>query len=293
MTAPYAQRAITVTFNLGQGSFGGGGFDTVTLAGLRVYAEVSWANLDQQPRAIVRIYGMTLSQINELSVAGLNYAVRQNNKIAIQAGDVGQSLTTVFQGTILEAYPDFSEMPNTAFMVNAVGGADIQLKPVTPTTFQGSASVGTALDQICQKCGLTLENNGVNAVLANPYFPGTGMTQISRAIRAANCFGTLDISAGKLAIWPKLGSRSGDSAVISPNTGMIGYPSFERNFLRVRSIFDPSVYQGPGKKIKVDSQLTAAKGDWTLIQVDLALASETPGGPWEMSIKASPAQTGQ
>lgn len=298
MTQAYARRQINVTFQLGKGSFGNSGFDSVTFKapdagspGMRVFAEISWANLPQEIRGVFRIYGLTLDHINQLTKAGRFYDLR-NDKILVQAGDVGGALTTVFNGNIIEAYPDFREMPNTAFQVIAVGGGDINLKPVPPTTFEGSVSAGTALGQIAQKCGLTLENNGVNATLSNPYFPGAGITQITRGLRAANCFGTIDSMSNILAIWPKGGSRSGEAARISPDTGMIGYPEFEQIFIRIRSVFAPELYSGPGKKINVDTQLTAAKGEWSMIQVDLALASEIPDGPWEMLIKAGRADQG-
>lgn len=288
MSAPYARRQINVTFQLGKGSFGASGYDTVTFKspstgapGMRVFAEISSAQLPQQIRGVIRIYGLTLDHINQLTNAGRFYEPSRD-KILVQAGDVGGPLATVFQGNIIEAYPDFREMPNTAFQILAGPGA-INLKPVEPTSFEGATPAPTALGQIAQKCGLSLENNGVNAVLSNPYFPGTGITQINRALGAANCFGTIDPVKNQLAIWPKNGSRSGTPAKISPETGMIGYPEFQKINVRVRSVFDPALVGiGPGKKMTVDSQFTAAQGEWIIGQVDLTLASETPGGPWEM-----------
>lgn len=282
--APYAQRAINCSFQLGKGSFGGSGFNTVTLENLRIETRVEYANLPHAPTAIVRIYGMTLSQMNELTVAGLQWQNR-NNKVLVEAGDFGSKLTAVFNGDIIEAYPDFKDMPNAAFVVLAVGGAGINLTPVSPTSFKGSVSVETALNQICGKAGLTLENNGVDAQLSNPYFPGTATPQINSAIRAANCFGHLDTINSTLSIWPRGGSRSGETPTISAATGMIGYPEFEKNMIKVRTLFDPEI-KGVGKKIKVESQLTAAQGEWTVIQIDYNLASQMLNGPWEMTIKA-------
>lgn len=289
MSAPYARRQLNVTFQLGKGSFGGSGSDSITFKapstgapGMRVFAEISWANLPQQIRGVIRMYGLTLDHMNQLTNAGRFYEPSRD-KVLVQAGDVGGALTTVFQGTIIEAYPDFREMPNTAFQVIALGGAEINLKPVEPTTFEGAVSAPTALGQIAQKCGLTLENNGVSTMLSNPYFPGAGMTQINRAISAVNCFGTIDTAKNQLAIWPKDGSRSGASVKIGPDTGMIGYPEFQKINVRVRSVFDPALVGiGPGKKMTVDSQFTAAQGEWIVGQVDLTLASEMPDGPWEM-----------
>ena len=285
MSAPYAKRAISVTFQLGKGSFGASGSNTITHSGLRVFLTTEWANLPSQPTAIIRIYGLTLSEMNALTVAGLNW-LNRDNLVRVDAGDVGDQLTTVYSGTIKEAFPDFREAPDSAFMVTAIGGATTNVKPPQPVTFAGATPFATAMQQILKPTGLTHENNGVNAILQSPYFPGSSMAQINRALQHANCFGVLDPMANKLATWPKTGSRGGDATVISAATGMIGYPEFEKVFIRVRTRFDGSLYKGVGKKIKVETQLTAAQGIWNIIQVDLNLASEMPGGPWEIIMKA-------
>jgi hypothetical protein len=45
-----------------------------------------------------------------------------------------------------------------------------------------------------------------------------------------------------LTIWPKTGgSPTGNAVVFSPETGMIGYPEFEQNRIRVRTVFAPGV----------------------------------------------------
>ena len=255
---------------------------------MRVIFDSEWANLaPHQPRAIIRVYGLTLSEMNEMTRAGLMYLSRFNN-IQIDAGDVGGQMTTVFIGQIVEAYPDLREMPDSALQITAIGGGEQQLKPVQPVTVSGPTPFATAMQKILAPTPFTLENNGINAVFQSPYFPGTAMAQINRAIRAANCFGCLDTLTNTLAVWPKNGSRGGDAVIISPQTGMIGYPEFEQQFIRVRCRFDGGLFRGPGRQIQVQSQLTAAQGTWVLIQADLHLASELDGGPWEIAIKARP-----
>jgi hypothetical protein len=282
---PYAKRAITVTFKLGTGPFGDTGSDTVTLQGLRVLFQADWSNLDSQPTAIIRIYGMTLSQMNQLTTAGNVYTVR-GDKVQVDAGDVGGNMIPVFVGTINQAFPDFREAPNAAFMVAAIGGGELNIKPAQPVTFSGSRPFATVMQKILEPTGLTHEDNGVNAILQSPYFPGSTMSQVSRALQSARCFGCLDTMKNVVATWPKNSSRGGDAAVVSPATGMIGYPEFQRAQIMVRTRFDGTLHP-PGTKIQVQSQLDAAKGNWTVLKEDLTLSSEEPGGPWEMLITAS------
>jgi len=289
MTGSFVERAITVTFQLGTGAFGNSGFNTLTLEGLRCEAHVALAMLPSPPTAILRVYGMTLSQINQLSVAGLTFQER-NNRVAIQAGNVGDTLVAVYNGTIYEARPDFSDQPEVSFLVTAVGTLGIQLTPVAPTSFKGGVPVETALTAIAAKAGLTVENHGVTAVLSNPYFPGDAMAQIKACLRAADCLGSIDPVRNVLVIWPKLGSApssAGAVPTISAATGMIGYPTFSRNYIQVRALFDPTI-KGTGSHFRVESELKAANGLWQIVNIEYDLSSQTPGGPWEMTIEGYP-----
>ncbi|HZK89495.1 MAG TPA: hypothetical protein VFC56_05040 [Stellaceae bacterium] len=289
--SPYAERAITLTFQLGKGDFGGSGADTLTIAGLRVVVHVELVLLPGTGVGIIRVYGMTLNHMNALTQAGLVYAARKNY-VAVQAGDAQSGMTTVFNGVIVEAYPDMREMPNTAFFIRASPSQVIQLKPVPPVSFSGATPVPTALTSILNGTGFTLENGGVNTILASPYFPGAAWSQILSCVRAANCFAHLDPVKKVLAIWPKDGSRSGGTPEIGPDTGMIGYPEFQARQIHVRARFDPAIRSSVGQKIKINSQLKAASGEFVVNYLTYDLASQMPDGPWDMTIEATPVTGG-
>ena len=294
MTAAYARRRIVVTFQLGEGDFGLSGSSTVTLGGqlnsgapgLRILAEIQNATLPSPGQAVVSIWGMKLSDINKLTQAGLQYKFR-NNKIAVQAGDDQSGLTTVFNGVIIEAFPYFRNQPDTPFIVTAGPGPEISMPPVKPVTFPGSVPFETAVSQILQPTGYTLKNQGVNAVLASPYFQGTAMSQLMSAVRAADAYAAIDPVNRQIVTTPRTGGSANVSAVISPQNGMIGYPEFESLKVKVRSIFVPGVGK-PGDYIQIQSQLSAANGVFFVTQTDYSLASELPDGPWEMLITATP-----
>jgi hypothetical protein len=201
----YAKRQIQLTFQLGTGSLGEGGANQLTLTGLRCRAQVSLVTLPATGPAQIRIFGLSLDHINSLTQAGRLWEPKHNT-IAIAAGDAGGQLATIFNGEIYSAYPDFNEMPDTAFVISAAGGgAKIQLAPAPPVSFGGSVTLKTALTQILQSIGATLEDNGGagSVSLAAPYFPGSAWAQINRAIDAANVYGTFDQGRNVLTIWPK------------------------------------------------------------------------------------------
>lgn len=290
---PYAERIIVLTLTLGTGTFGATGSSTLTMGDptnaencLRSLVQIENAPTPHPGRAIVTVYGLTLDQINQATIAGILYDGRQN-KISIQAGDAQAGVTTIYNGIVWQAYPKANQ-PEMPFIMMANPAFIAQLKPVTPTSFKGPMDGATILGQLAGQMGVTLENNsGVTAILSNPYFAGTTWDQIKAITEAMNCYSTLDAAAGVLAIWPKNGNRGGSNIpMISPQTGMIDYPEFQAANIKVRTEFDPGAIYTPGHQIQVQSQFTAASGLWTAHKFDVNISCRMPDGPWESAITA-------
>ncbi len=286
MTAAYAVRRILLTFQVPGGQ--------IKLAsgnpGLRIYAHVDFANAPTTGGAQIRVYGLTLSHMNQLSVAGLVFESRLNqNFVTVEAGDE-TGMATIFTGQIMQAFPDFARQPDVSFVIIASPANVPQMKPVEPTSFQGPTSTSTILSKIAEKAGLTAENNGVSTVLQSPYFPGTAWQQFLGLVRAADAFGFLDGVNKVLAVWGKNGSRSGGKTIISPENGMIGYPNFQALNVIVRTMFTTEIQAGVGKIVTIKSQLTAANGDFTVYNVVHDLMTEMQDGPWETVVSATPAK---
>src|SRR5579859_3383651 len=99
---PYAQRAITLQFQLNDGqSFGPNQSNVLTVSGLRVIASFANALAPTLPTCVMTVYGLTLDQMNKLSVAGL-YLYGSNktlvNSVSVQAGIVNGPMATIFSG---------------------------------------------------------------------------------------------------------------------------------------------------------------------------------------------------
>jgi Baseplate hub gp41 len=193
------------------------------------------------------IFGMDLTQINALTKAGLVYAAKPGtplNQMTIEAGDTNTEYQTVFSGIIVDAAPQFNRQPQVAFVVTANSLHEMQLNPVAPNSFNGSADVADVMKSLARTAGLTLENNGVSVKLVNPYFPGGIIDQITSCARAANINWHIDPVAGVLAIWPVTGFRHGSAVNVSPEAGMIGYPEFSQALVHVRTLFNPALKTG-------------------------------------------------
>lgn len=290
LQVPYAVRQISLTFQLGTGSFGGSGQDTLTVSGLRVICHVESVVFPQMGSTLtMKVYGLTLDQMNQLSVAGLLFDGRQN-QVLVQAGDAVLGLSTVFRGIIIEAYPSLDTAEDAHFFVYASVSTLAQLKPVAPTSYPGSVSAASAIQAMATQGGFSFTNNGVTAVLNSPYFPGTVWQQIQAAVRAADCFAFLNGTTNTLVIWPKNATTPPSATiVVSPASGMIGYPKFQKKIIIVSTIFSPQIALRPSLTILVQSSLAAANNaKLTIIKVNYDLSSQMPGGPWEVTIEGTP-----
>lgn len=277
------KRRIDLTFRLGEGSFGGDGSNTVKVTGLRCTASISKAGGVSMTALQLRVYGLPLTLMNRLTTLGKQLTAGRNNTVTVEAGSDDTGMAVVFIGTIHQAWADLNSAPDAVFTVEAYTSLLDALRPLPPTSFNGSADVATILSGLAQQMGYAFENNGVSVQLAYPYFPGTGRDQAMAAAHAANINILFDDST--LAIWPKNGKRGGAAVLLSKDTGMVGYPTWTANGLVITSEFNPSITFGG--TIHVQSIITPACGDWTVFKVDHDLESEMPGGKWFTRVEAT------
>lgn len=278
----FAQRQIDVTFSIGKGSFGEDGFDNITLSGLRVSATVEKTGLPGMNTAQVRVYGMTLSMMNQLSTLGKPQIFTRKNAVTIKAGDAVSGMAVVFTGTLQDAWAELRGAPDGFFVVMAHTGLLAQMKPVPPSSFPGSADAAVILSGLAEQMGLSFENNGVSVQLSNPYFPGTARMQAVSCAKAAGINMTLDDDV--LAIWPVGGHRGGTIPLISQDTGLVGFPAYAGGQqMALSTLYNPSIRFGG--QVDVQTSLTGANGRWTVNSVHHHLESQTPGGAWFTQIQ--------
>jgi hypothetical protein len=288
----YVKRRIDVTFQLKAGatsktgSFAGGS-SGVKLSGLRCSASIMTSG-KQVSQCHLRVYGMTLDQMNQLQTLGVQVNGQGYNLLTLEAGNDVTGMTQVFQGNITDAFFDGRAMPNTTFQIAAFGLAYAAVTPIKPTSLPGpSVDVSQTMQGFAKQCGLTFENHGVNVKLPTSYFWGTVTQQMRMCARAANINYSTD--NGKLAIVPKTGaSNTGSVPLISPDTGMIGYPTVAQLYVEAKCLFNTNIRLH--LPVQVKSSLTAANGQWIVFELNHDLESETPGGAWFTTFKGSNAQ---
>jgi len=266
------------------------GTDTVDISGLRTSVRIQNSGAPADCRATVKVWGLTESIQNQLATLGLVFNIVPRNTITISAGDTQYGISTVFSGTIYNAYGDYSAQPKPPFIFVCLSGVADSVAPAAVSSFDGSTSVANIMAGLARQLNLGFENNGVTAVLSNPYLRGSLWKQVEQVARHADIsWGVLN--GNLLAIWPKGGNRNTPNIpIISAATGMVDYPAFTQQGIIVKTLFNPQI--SFGSLIKVDSTLLSAISrvqqekektfptQWAVNKLDLLLDSMVPHGDW-------------
>jgi len=191
--------------------------------------------------------------------------------------------TLVFAGNIVNAWADYQSMPDVYLHIQAQSAFFNALKAVPPRSFKGGVDVASVMAQIARDLGYVFENNGVNTQLTDIYLPNTGMEQAKDLARAAGCDLYLDDKI--LAITPPNVPRKVLIPLISPASGLVGYPTFDGVGVNFQILFNPAVTFGGSIKLETDVQQAA--GEWVITSVGHRLESEKPGGAWFSSIRGN------
>ena len=284
----FSQKILSVSFSLSQGQFQGGG-NSATITGLRMSARITTPGGEDTGNLELSIYGMRLSDMQQLTVLPTALNAIGQNTVTVMAGDDASALTTVFTGTINLAYVDAQAQPQVCFRVFAIAGLVQKVKPIPATSVQGSGDVANTMQTLAGQMGFQFENSGVSGKLQNIYLPGAGLQQVAALARHAGIEWTLDCNT--LAVWPAGQARNIAPTTVSPQTGLVAYPAFTSSGLILTTLFQGTLKFGA--KITVQSQLQPACGDWFVNYIEYALDTLTPNGLWFAVLTAGRISVGQ
>jgi hypothetical protein len=281
----FVQRLVNSQFTLSSGNFQESGTNQVSLSGYRTSCRITKSGTVQQTMTL-RVWGMSLSLMNQLSTLGMviTNGYIPKNMVTVTAGDAGGAMNTVFQGTITNAWANLSTPGDASFDVEATGALSAATQTIPATSYQGSADVPTIMQKFASQGGWTFENNSVTAKLADPYFHGSLLSQIQECAQAANIYTVID--NGTLCILPSGKNRTtNDTPLISATSEppMVGYPSYTPQGIIVSSVYNPAIkFFG---LVQVDSILKLSVEKWAVNGIDYALDSLLPQGEWKSTFQ--------
>jgi hypothetical protein len=275
----FALKVLRVTLILaGEGAkFPGTQSNKLTLTGLTATAKVKSVNR-LSTTADVEIYGMKRQDMDAVTVAWATPPIILDHVMIVEA-DSGNGFLEVFRGTIIEAQPNYAAAPNVSLTIQARTGYFQQVSPASPISWDGDVTIVNAAKAILDGSGFAVVDGGAKGVLQSPYFAGTRWEQLSNACAASN---TDWYVLGNQVLLTAFGKPRDQqpTVVLARETGLIGYPSYERVGLAVRCLFDPAILCGAPIEIR-GSIVPSANGKWFPQVADHLLEGNTVDGAWE------------
>lgn len=276
------KKTLRFVITLGSGKFGSSNNNVITLQGFRAIADIDKAGGVMMSTLRAKIYGVRQADMNSVTTLQWKPGSLIPNTVEVYAID-GPVETLVFAGNIVNAWADYQGMPDVFLHIQAQAAFFNTLKAVPPRSFKGSIDVASIMAQIARDLGYSFENNGVTTRLTDVYLPNTGMEQAKDLARAAGCDLYLDDKV--LAITPSNAPRKSIIPLISPNTGMVGYPTFDGVGVNFQTLFNPAITFGGS--IKLDTDVKQAAGQWVVTSISYRLESEKPGGAWLANVRGN------
>ncbi len=259
--------------------FEGTGNNTLSVTGLRALVRVKCSGFPAFPECDVQLYGLRQSDMNALTALAYQLEAITRNTLTVDANS-GGGWSTIFSGQILSALPDYTNAPDVSMRIQGRVLGFESIAATAATAYTGATDVATIVQNIATRMGKAFENNGVTAQLSNPYFPGTLADQLRAVTQAAGIQLFAEPTDSVIAIAPAGVARRTPVWVLSPATGLVGYPVIEsRGYINVRSIFNPAFRFGGPVRVE-GSDVPRANGDWQAGTLSHMLDALKPGGNW-------------
>ena len=231
------------------------------------------------PELDLSVYGMLESDMNVLTALSIDGAKTGGlpafkNTVAVFADGV-----SIFYGGFKNAWGNYHAAPDVCFHVEAQTVYIERQSAYAATSLPGPQPVANIVSGICENIGLDFLNNGVVVVANNPNLPGSAIQQINKLANDYNF--NVSFEGKKLTISPNGLALPYATAIVNSETGLIGWPSFDKTGTQFVSLFNPNIkFMGA---VEISSSNTRANGKFVVTKLTYHLESEKPNGAWFMS----------
>ena len=257
-------------------------YSQVIYKGLRASVSISNAGQGQFTELTCKIWGMKEDTMFQFTTLKLVSNLTNANSIVIYAVD-GKDKTLIFAGNMIRALCDYNALPNASLTISGQVDYSKVVNPAIARSFKGEVDAADIFKQLASEMGKAFENNNVSYKIRDISLRGSipdmikdlaGMTGIQYAFEGGN-----------LAIWNKGSSRSNFVNQLSPESGLIGYPTFDGSRLYAKVMFNQNIVVGSVIEIK-DTKIFGANGKFFVHKITHILESNMPNGAWFSNVEA-------
>ena len=270
------QKTIRTTIILAEGEFEDG-TNTRIIEGLATTVDVTKNGLPEKNTAKIKIANLAMSDMEQMTFLAFRPLQNRKNKIMVEAGNQGEELSMVFKGDITSSFPDFSSAPDVFFHIEAMTAGWSLCMNTSPTSVDGEMPVSQLMQKWATEAGFRLINNGITASVQNSTYNGSPIEQAQQCADEVGIELLIDDENFTIQSWD---NPRGDAVLLNPQSGLIGYPSFNNDGISARCFYDPKLKLGG--QVKIESIVPRASGYWKLTKLTHALTAYT-NGAWMSS----------
>lgn len=283
MAGLFTRKRIRIEITLRANKLEGGG-DKITIDDLPMHVEIVKAGIPSFPEASITIWGLSLAKMKALSMKGHVAFQSYRNRIKVFAGEGdADSLPLVFVGDESFGAMQVDESGEARFEMKAFTGIYAALSPSEPKSIQGSVPAADVIAMFANEGGFKFVNQGVTTRITDCYVQGNVMDKM---MTVADAIGAdLVIDDQTVTLLPRDKNLKAGSLIVTPQTGMIGYPSINSQGITVSFLFNPAVKFR--QSIYVESVIPMATGYHSVIRLQHVLdANRNDGGAWHTTIES-------
>ncbi len=282
MLSSFSTKDLEFVFTMANQSFSGTNSNRLSISGLRALVDYV-AEGSSYSSVACKIFGLSIDVMNQLTTLQGDITAQYQNYLQIYTID-GIKKTLLFDGVIFSSWGSFENMPDVYLYVQASPYYIDRITYSLPLSYPEDTNIDVVMGNIAHKLGINYTNSGVSAVLSKGlYLHGSIVNQINKIADHVGFYWSTE--PGALFIFPRNGSLPTEVKLISSETGMVGYPQFDNVTVTVQTLYQPQMFWGG--RVNIQSELSRANGEKTIVGISHHLSSQMPNGPWFSNIRCN------
>lgn len=254
---------------------------------LAVSAVITHGNGAITPTAQITISNLGLDVMLKLMRIQWNTMQSVLNTVKVEVGDQGEELKVAYEGNITFATINTDSAPDVSLIITSQMAIVDKLRATPPFTIPKDQvfNVADIVKFLATDSGYEFFNYGVDKQITDTKLSGSNIEKIEK-LSYDHDF-DLYIEQKTITICKKGGERQLKIPIITPNTGLIGYPAPDMRGIVFRCAYDPAVKFGGVVRIADSILGETVNQDWRVYGLIATLEANIPQGKWEMSVNAT------
>lgn len=279
----FTKKRIRIEVYLRAGKFEDGN-NVLIIDDLPMHVEIVKAGIPTFPEANITIWGLSLSKMKALSMKGHVAFQSYRNRVKIYAGDTEpDKLPLVFVGEESFGSAMMDAQGEARFEMKAFTGIYAAMTPSKPISVKGSVPAADIIQQFATEAGYKFINQNVTTQITDCILYGDVITKMRTV--ADGIGADLVIDDDTVILLAKEDYRRSPYLEVSPQTGLLGYPSINSQGISVTFLFNPAILFR--QMIHVESVIPMATGDHSVIKLQHVIdANQNGGGQWQTTIES-------